>query len=89
MSGVIYNEYIQPRKWFAHTDANANLAMRSIIFMTGSYCAFGGIIVENLQSIFQIIATIGGVSVGAALGAFTLGMLYPWANTKVDFSIAS
>lgn len=85
LSGVIYNDCIRPRKWFAHTDANANLTMRFIIFLTGTLCAFGGIIVENFQSIFQVVVTVGGMSTGAAFGAFTLGMLYPWANAKVFF----
>lgn len=85
LSGVIYNDYIRPRKWFAHTDANANLTMRLIIFAMGTYCAAAGIIVENFQSIFQVINTVAGITTGAIFGAFTMGMCYPWANQKVGF----
>lgn len=83
LSGVVYNDYVRPRKWFAHTDGNANLAMRLIIFTIGSYCALGGILVENFQSIFQIQNTISGIINGPKFAIFTLGMLYPWANEKV------
>lgn len=83
LSGVIYNDYVRPRKWFSHTDANANLTMRFIIIVIGTFCAAAGIIVENFQSIFQMITTVSGMSTGAVFGAFTLGMLYPWANEKV------
>lgn len=83
LAGVIYNDCIRPQNWYAHTDANANLTMRSIIFVAGSFCALGGFMVENFQSIFQVISTVGGMSIGAVIGAFFLGMLYPWANTKV------
>lgn len=64
LSGVVYNDYIRPRRWFAHTDANANLTMRLIIFLMGTFCAAAGIIVENFQSIFQMITTVGGMSTG-------------------------
>lgn len=82
ISGVIYNDYIRPRKWFAHTDFNANLTMRFIIILLGTICALGGIIVEHFESIFQITMTIAGAFIGATFGVFTLGMLYPWANKR-------
>lgn len=84
ISGVIYNDYIRPRKWFAHTDPNANLTMRLIIFTMGTFCALCGIIVERFESIFQIVTTVAGMFTGAVFGVFTLGMLYPWANNQVN-----
>lgn len=83
LAGVIYNGYIVPRKWFAHTDKNANLSMRIIIFLIGAYCAMGGVIVEHFNSIFQIITIVAGTCTGAKFGIFTLGMLFPWANQRV------
>lgn len=83
LAGVIYNDCIRPMNWYAHTDASANLSMRFIIFVAGTMCALGGLVVEHFQSIFQMISTVAGMSVGAVIGSFTLGMLYPWANTKV------
>lgn len=80
MSGIIYGDYVRPLKLFAHTDANANLAMRVLIFLLGSVCAFSGVIVERFQSMFQIIHTIVGTTTGAKFGVFTIGMLYPWVN---------
>lgn len=84
ISGVIYNDYVRPRKWFAHTDFNANLTMRIIIILMGTICAMSGIIVERFESIFQITMTVAGTFVGATFGTFSLGMLYPWANKKVN-----
>lgn len=82
ISGIVYNDYIRPRKWFAHTDSNANLSMRIIIILLGTICALAGIIVEHFESIFQIVMTVTGIFVGATFGVFTMGMLYPWANSK-------
>lgn len=84
VSGIIYSDYVRPLKWFAHTDANANLSLRILIFSLGSFCAFGGIFVERFGSIFQIIFSVAGTTIGAKFGVFTLGMLYPWANQKVN-----
>lgn len=83
ISGVIYNDYVQPLKLFRHNDVNANRAMRFIIFAIGSYCAFSGILVEYFSSLFQVINTVAGMTTGAKFGTFTLAMLYPWANQKV------
>lgn len=84
LSGIIYNDYIRKRKWFAHNDSNANLTMRIIIFLMGTFCALSGIIVERFQSIFQIGTTVAAMYTGATFGVFTLGMLYPWANRQVN-----
>lgn len=84
ISGIVYHDYIRPRKWFAHTDFNANLTMRIIIILLGTVCALSGIIVERFESIFQITMTVVGMTIGATFGTFTSGMLYPWANKKAS-----
>lgn len=92
VAGVIYSDYVRPLKLFAHTDFNANLSMRTIIFLLGTICAFGGVLVEQFKSIFQVIITVSGITTGVNFGIFTLGMLYPWANQKVccfDFKYSS
>lgn len=86
-AGIIYADYVRPFKFFAHTDANANLTMRIIIFLLGTVCAFGGVLVECFESIFQVMNTVAGTTTGAKFGVFTLGMLYPWANQKVCLQI--
>lgn len=83
VAGVIYCDYVRPLKLFQHTDSNANLSMRIIIFSLGTLYAFGGIFVERFRSIFQIVNTLGGIITGTKFGVFTVGMLYPWANQKV------
>ena len=50
----------------------------------GVFCALSGFIIERCQSVFQMIVTIVGTGTGAIVGAFSLGLLYPWANKQVD-----
>lgn len=82
-AGLIYCDLIQPLKIIRHTDRNANLIMKIIVFLLGTHCAFSILFVEKFASIFQMINTVSGTCVGAVFGVFTLGMLYPWANKHV------
>lgn len=85
VAGIIYTEYIRPLRLFAHTNANAILSMRILIFVLGTIGTLGTVFLKNLQSIVHAMHTIAGISVGAKFGVFTIGMVYPWANQKVLF----
>lgn len=86
LAGIIYVDYLKSMKLFKHSDSNANLCMKLIVVVVGTFCIFAGIIVEKFHSLFQLVNTVAGSTVGAVFGVFTLGMLYPWANTKVATS---
>lgn len=83
VAGIIYTEYIRPLGLFAHTNANAILSIRILIFVLGSIGTLSTVFFENLQSIVHTMHTIASISVGAKFGVFTIGMVYPWVNQKV------
>lgn len=83
MAGIIYSDYIRPLRLFKHSEAAANLTMKSTVVVIGIFCVLCGFLVEQVKSIFQVANTIVGMSCGAIFGVFTLGMLYPRANAKV------
>lgn len=89
MAGIIYSDYIRPLNLFKHSDAAANLTMKLTIVTIGIYCVLGGLIVEQVESIFQVVNTIVGMTCGAVFGVFCLGMLYPRANHQVSCAIVS
>lgn len=84
LAGITYNDCIRPLNLFKHNDANANRCMKILTVALGLLSLMGGVIVERFGSIFQVMGTIAGSTTGAVFGVFTLGMLYPWANTKVN-----
>lgn len=84
MAGIIYSDYIRPLNLFKHNDSSANLSMKLTIVTIGIYCVLSGFIVERVESLFQVINTIAGMTGGAVFGVFSLGMLYPRANHKVS-----
>lgn len=83
MSGILYKDCIRPLNLFTDNDANANFAMRIIIFAIGTYCALSSILVETFHSAFQLLNAITSMTTGAKVGVFTLGLFWPWTNINV------
>lgn len=84
-AGIIYLDFIRPLNIVRHTETNANRCINVILFIIGTVSIVGGIVIERLGSILQIILTIAGICGGSTVGVFTLGMLYPWANKRVSY----
>ncbi|XP_026465203.1 sodium-coupled monocarboxylate transporter 1-like [Ctenocephalides felis] len=82
MSGIIYEDYIRRLNLFEHTERRANLVMKSVVFITGCYCVLGGLVVEQFEHILQIVTVVVGITTGATMGSFTLGMLVPKMGPK-------
>ncbi|EDV90552.1 GH14123 [Drosophila grimshawi] len=80
LSGIVYFDYIKPH--IKHTEHKANIIMKIFVLFTGIYCIFGGIFVEQFNSILQICFSIGGTSFGSVCGVFLLGMLVPRAHGR-------
>ncbi|KAI8124518.1 Sodium-coupled monocarboxylate transporter 2 [Lucilia cuprina] len=83
VAGVVYFDYIKP--FIRHTDARANSIIKICVVAMGCYCILGGFIVQRFTSILQTIITITGISTGAVVGVFLLGMFVPRVNSKVAF----
>ncbi|XP_016948983.1 sodium-coupled monocarboxylate transporter 2 isoform X1 [Drosophila biarmipes] len=80
LGGVVYFDYIKP--YIKHTEHRANVIMKLFVLFTGVYCVFGGLVVQNFNSILQVIYSIGGISFGSTCGAFLLGMLVPKSHGR-------
>ncbi|XP_037947005.1 sodium-coupled monocarboxylate transporter 2-like [Teleopsis dalmanni] len=83
IAGVCYFDYIKP--FVVHTDAKANAIMKVLVVLMGIYCVLGGFIVQNFNSIMQLISTVAGIGSGAIVGIFFLGVFVPRVNGKVAF----
>lgn len=83
LGGVVYFDYIKPH--IRHTEHRANVIMKLFVFFTGIYCILGGMVIENFNSILQVIYSIGGMSFGSTCGVFMLGMLVPKSHGRVSF----
>lgn len=82
VAGIIYYDYVKRLPNFKHSEARANIIMKTSIFLMGIFCVAGGFIVDYSQSILQVILSLAGVTQGSVFGMYVLAMLYPRTNTK-------
>ncbi|KAH8257753.1 hypothetical protein KR038_000118 [Drosophila bunnanda] len=84
LGGVVYFDYIKPH--IRHTEHKANVIMKLFVLFAGTYCIFGGMMVEKFNSILQVLYSIGGVSFGSTCAVFLLGMLVPSSHGRAALS---
>ncbi|XP_049829722.1 sodium-coupled monocarboxylate transporter 1-like isoform X2 [Schistocerca gregaria] len=82
LSGTIYEDFLLPLMPGKKSDVVVNLIMQSIVLVVGAVTVALVFVVEKLGTVLELGYSIGGVTNGALLGLFTLGMLVPSANTK-------
>ncbi|XP_065344869.1 sodium-coupled monocarboxylate transporter 2-like isoform X2 [Cloeon dipterum] len=83
MSGVILQDFIRPL-WGERplSERAASTIMKTIVVLIGSVCVAMTLIVDRLGAIIQVSRTLSGITAGASLGIFVLGMTVPWLNAK-------
>ncbi|XP_047115232.1 sodium-coupled monocarboxylate transporter 2-like [Schistocerca piceifrons] len=82
LSGTIYEDFVLPRVSDKISDEKVNFIMQGIVLAVGVICVALVFVVEKLGTVLELGYSIAGVTSGALLGVFTLGMLFPWANGK-------
>ncbi|XP_047115209.1 sodium-coupled monocarboxylate transporter 1-like [Schistocerca piceifrons] len=82
LSATIYEDFLLPLMPKKKTDFLVNFIMQGIVLGVGIVTVGMVFIVERLGTILELGYSVGGVTNGALLGIFTLGMLVPSANTK-------
>ncbi|KAJ9582261.1 hypothetical protein L9F63_003390, partial [Diploptera punctata] len=83
LCGVIYEDFlarILPAR--TKNERTVNLIMKSTVCIVGIICVLLVFVVERMGSVVHATVTLGGITYGAMLGLFSLGMFFPWANSK-------
>lgn len=83
VAGTIYEDFIDP--WLPESnnkEARAANIMKCTVVVVGLVCVVFVFVVDRLGDIFQVSLTLHGITAGAMLGIFTLGMTVPWATSK-------
>ena len=63
-------------------EKTASNVMKCLVTAIGAICLALIFLVEKLSNIFSLGITISGITAGVYLGAFTMGLLFPRANTR-------
>lgn len=84
IAGIIYKDYVCLIPGFKHSEVKANRIMKFTVVVIGVYTVVCGFLLENSNSLFQMIYTVAGLTQGVIFGVFALGLFYPKANYKVN-----
>ncbi|XP_066991697.2 sodium-coupled monocarboxylate transporter 1 [Anabrus simplex] len=91
LSGTIFEDFLSLCLPCRIREKYASLIMKITVLVLGILCVAMAFVVEKLGSVIQMTVSLGSITYGAQLGLFTLGMLFPMANSKGAFvgSLAS
>ncbi|CAH1726372.1 unnamed protein product [Aphis gossypii] len=82
VSGTIYEDFIVKMMGIKVSDLTASVIMKSIAVISGIVCVVLVFVVEKLNGILQMSISLSSVTNGALLAVFTLGICFPWANSR-------
>lgn len=83
VAGTIYEDFVQIfLKGEKMSEAKASCTMKIIVLILGAISVMMVLVVEKLGGILQMALSLSGVTNGALVAVFSLGMFFPWANSK-------
>ncbi|KAI5632424.1 sodium:solute symporter family domain-containing protein [Phthorimaea operculella] len=84
MCGIIFEDLIRPAYNKPISEKTASFIMKIIVVVAGTACVGLVFLVEQLGALIQLCKSLGGITAGAGLGLFSMGMLLPWVNSTVS-----
>lgn len=82
LSGTIYEDFISPFMPKDTTKKTASNILKILVVIIGLICTVMVFVIERLGNVFPIQFSLSGITAGPLLGIFTLGMLFPNANSR-------
>ncbi|XP_011307182.1 sodium-coupled monocarboxylate transporter 1 [Fopius arisanus] len=82
MSGVIYEDMINPLLKRPLSQVAASRLMKLLVVFIGTICVGLVFLVDKLSGLIQAGKSLSGITAGPLLGIFTLGMFFPQANSR-------
>ena len=86
LSGVIYKDIVYFFLKKQLSDKSSSGILKVIVLAVGTLCTCLVFTIGLLGEIFSISLLLLGLAEGPLLGLFTLGILFPQANSKVQSS---
>ncbi|KAJ9575569.1 hypothetical protein L9F63_007577, partial [Diploptera punctata] len=83
VGATLFEDFVRPcLKNKNISDKFANNIIKVVVVVIGAICVTLVLIVDKLGSVVQLVNSMAGVTLGATLGLFSLGMFIPRANSK-------
>nr|CAD7402666.1 unnamed protein product [Timema cristinae] len=87
LAGTIFEDFVQPAIRGTRLSNHATLVLRAIVLGVGTISVLMVFVVEKLGGVLELSYTVQGVTAGALLGMFSLGIFIPWANVKLSYTV--
>ncbi|KAJ3663247.1 hypothetical protein Zmor_007551 [Zophobas morio] len=85
LAGIIYEDFIVKLSNEKISDKRATTILQLLVIICGLICTLMVYIVEHMGGLFSLGYSLSGVTTGAILGMFTMGIFYPGFNAKGAF----
>jgi len=83
VAGTLYEDFVKfVLRGQKQSDSKQAFTLKVIVAVLGVVCIFLVYVVERLGALFQMALTLLGVTNGALVGVFSLGLFVPRANAK-------
>ncbi|CAL7951966.1 unnamed protein product [Xylocopa violacea] len=84
-SVVVLEDFVKGCFGLKLSDRCSTIFVKCVVIMLGSIALGLMFLVEKLGGVLVITGSLAAIAAGTSFGVFTLGMLFPWANSKGAF----
>jgi sodium-coupled monocarboxylate transporter 8/12 len=85
LAGTLYEDFISKLVSKETSQKTVSNILKLIVIATGAVCTSLVLIIEHLGGLLKLAISLGGITNGPLLAMFTMGMLFPKANSKGAF----
>ncbi|VVC39887.1 Sodium/solute symporter [Cinara cedri] len=82
VSGTIYKDFIVKVISKDVSESTASIIMKCVVVIVGSMCLMLVVVVEKFNEIIQFAKSMSGITDGAIVSVFTLGLCFPCCNSR-------
>uniref|UniRef100_A0A1Y1KD11 Sodium/solute symporter n=1 Tax=Photinus pyralis TaxID=7054 RepID=A0A1Y1KD11_PHOPY len=82
LAATFYSDFVSLCVPDTITEKTKSKILKLIVVVGGIICILLVFVVEKMGGILQLTVTFSGITSGSLLGLFTLGMIFPFANSK-------
>ncbi|XP_002053462.3 sodium-coupled monocarboxylate transporter 2 [Drosophila virilis] len=82
LSAVVLKDFVEPYRSRPLTERQTAYVLRGVVVVFGLISMASVSVVQKLGMLMQLSSTVGAVTCGPLLGAFSVGMLLPFVRTE-------
>ncbi|KAJ4433273.1 hypothetical protein ANN_15532 [Periplaneta americana] len=86
LGATLFEDFVRPCFKQKISDHRANVMIKCVVIVIGGICLAFVMVVDKLGAVLQLCLRMQGITYGAVIGIFSMGMFYPRANAKVCIS---